>query len=356
MFENREGRWSLSGHNFDKLRQRVRAYALSLCRRYGEPDDTAEEITQRTFEKYFSKRRHVDATKDPFPLLCKIAHDAWVDYCRQRAHETPQGMALRDEHTHQSQDPTPQQHALEAETSRAFEKALKELTPTNRTIAFYYVRLGLPLHRIGEIVSLTTSAVESRWRRTIQPHLKRHFRNGTFSWLAFSGALTGWLHRLRDAFMTPAGSGAMAAAIFVLPIPLLPGPEPTPPPVEQIINPDLNRRTPAAAPARPDRDTPDQRSTSPEVGPPPTYRQPPPMNTPAVDGEDKAPVRTDHLFELDPDTSDSGRKEADSNKIYTPYGTVTVGGDARSTGPIAKPPCVAGPGTCLETSHTGPND
>ncbi|MFC6868012.1 sigma-70 family RNA polymerase sigma factor [Haloechinothrix salitolerans] len=162
MFENREGRWSVSGHNFDKLRRRVRAHVIYLCRRYNEPVDTADEITQRTFEKYFSKPRDVDINKDPFLLLCKIANGVWIDYCRKRSREEPQGATPRDQHIRPSQDPTPQQKALESETSRRFYQTLEELTPTNRKIAFCRARLNLSWHQIGMIVGLSTSAVESR--------------------------------------------------------------------------------------------------------------------------------------------------------------------------------------------------
>lgn len=347
--------WSVSGRNLDKLRRRVRAYALMLSRRKGiARKDIAEEITQQTFEKYFSKPSLIDASKDPFPLLCTIAYGVWVDYCRKQAREIPHGTVPLDERTQSHQSLTPQQQALDSEIHHEFDQALDKLTPINRKIAFCRAYLELSWPQIGTIVGLSESAVESRWRYTIKPHLQRHLRKCISALLALPGAIAGWLQGLRDNVISTAAAAGAAAVLIQIPIPHSPEPVPAPiPPEQNIITIDPHTRVPTTVERPlPHPNAPIQRSTSSGTGTARTYRETLSARTSITDGRESQPtVRTEHSLELSPDPFSPGRQEADSNEVHTPYGTIISGGDAHTTGPIGQPPCVAGLETCSETSH-----
>lgn len=261
MLDNREPQWGLFGRNVSKPRKRVRKYSLPLFRNYDDPDNTADKAAQWTFENQWSNPRGIDINNDPFPLLCKNTQDPWKDYCRQRTHETPQKTVSYDEHAHRGQALTSQQYPPDASKTRTFDQAFETLTPTNRAVAFCYAYLDLPPNRTATVVGLSTSDVEYRWRNIIQPQLQQHARKSVFSCPTLVSVVTVWLQRLRDnAVVTPPAGRAMTTIVLllpILPITVLSGPTPAPPPPEQIIiNVDPITRTPAVEPTRPPLSTP----------------------------------------------------------------------------------------------------
>ncbi len=156
---------------YGELLRRYQRPVLSLILRMVRDPALAEDLAQEAFVKAFRKLYLFDAEKKLASWLFKIAHNTTLDHLRRRRLATvPLEAESADsedswEVLRAPEDLEPDRLTLDAELTRALEKAIGDMAPKYRQVLLLRLQAGLAYQEIAEITGQALGTVKIQIHR-----------------------------------------------------------------------------------------------------------------------------------------------------------------------------------------------
>lgn len=151
----------------DLLEPLVRRHApglLTFLTRMIGDRHRAEELFQEVFLAVWVKRRQYQHPRPFRPWLYAIALNRCRAIFRLR---TPPPVALVSQREPESQETSPEDHLIAAETAQQVSQAVTHLPPQQRAVVVLRVWQNLPYARIAEIVGCTEGTVRAHMHHAL---------------------------------------------------------------------------------------------------------------------------------------------------------------------------------------------
>lgn len=171
----REGDRSAREAFFEHYYDRVYGYVLNTVRVV----ELAEDLTHEAFLRMHGALDRLDPECDPSPWVFTVASNVVRDHWRRRHHagrDTDVDVDdLWEEPT--SDGPSPDAALLEQEADQRIQRALQQLSPSDRELILLRTREELSTEQLGEVLGINAAAVRQRWSRAVR-RLGAAFRGG----------------------------------------------------------------------------------------------------------------------------------------------------------------------------------
>lgn len=156
---------------FTSIAADIRKKALSICRRYGIPDDDSDDIAQDTLLKLWALRHSLEQLRSVEAYATTITRHLCMDFVKQRRHIPIDGMAITDDN---GAAPDTQ---LEVDDNEEWLRRQLEKLPTKEHQVLHLRHVEQKTNKeIAEILGMETTSVAtilSRARHKMMERLNR---------------------------------------------------------------------------------------------------------------------------------------------------------------------------------------